>query len=108
VRGECLDQHWFESLGEAIVQLEEWRKEYNQERPHSSVNKPYATRISGHLVTKSGAGKSRSLTIRLEHFDEADHAKLRRFYPTNGPVSGATVKTHGFNAIRLQEERSQI
>ncbi len=38
VRAECLDQQWFESLGEAQEQLEEWRKEYNRERPHSSLN----------------------------------------------------------------------
>jgi putative transposase len=38
VRGECLDQHWFESLEEAQEQLEEWRQEYNQERPHSSLD----------------------------------------------------------------------
>ena len=38
VRAECLDQHWFESLEEDKEQLEEWRKEYNRERPHSSLN----------------------------------------------------------------------
>ena len=38
VRAECLDQQWFESLEEAREQLEEWRKEYNRERPHSSLN----------------------------------------------------------------------
>jgi len=38
VRAECLDQHWFESLEEAREQLEEWRKEYHRERPHSSLN----------------------------------------------------------------------
>jgi len=37
VRAECLGQHWFESLEEAQEQLEEWRQEYNQERPHSSL-----------------------------------------------------------------------
>ncbi len=38
VRAECLDQHWFESLEEAKQQLEAWRREYNEERPHSSLN----------------------------------------------------------------------
>ena len=38
VHCECLDQHWFESLEEAQGQLESWRKDYNQERPHSSLN----------------------------------------------------------------------
>lgn len=38
VRVECLDQNWFESLNEARRQIEQWRREYNQERPHSSLN----------------------------------------------------------------------
>ncbi len=38
VRAECLDQHWFTSLQEAQEQLESWRQEYNQQRPHSSLD----------------------------------------------------------------------
>jgi putative transposase len=37
LREECLNQHWFESLEEAKQILEEWRMEYNMERPHSSL-----------------------------------------------------------------------
>lgn len=38
VRAECLDQHWFTSLEEAQEQLESWRQEYNEQRPHSSLS----------------------------------------------------------------------
>jgi putative transposase len=38
VRAECLDQHWFRSLQEAQERLESWRAEYNEQRPHSSLN----------------------------------------------------------------------
>jgi putative transposase len=37
VRLECLNQQWFESLADARQILEGWRQEYNQERPHSSL-----------------------------------------------------------------------
>jgi putative transposase len=37
LREECLDQHWFESLQEARQVLEQYRIEYNTERPHSSL-----------------------------------------------------------------------
>jgi putative transposase len=37
VRLECLNQNWFESLEEAKMCLEQWRREYNQERPHSAL-----------------------------------------------------------------------
>lgn len=36
-RDECLNQHWFKSLAEAQEIIEAWRREYNEERPHSSL-----------------------------------------------------------------------
>lgn len=37
-RDECLNQHWFMSLGDAKALIEEWRVEFNEERPHSSLD----------------------------------------------------------------------
>lgn len=37
LRDECLNRELFGSLREAQVILEQWRKEYNQARPHSSL-----------------------------------------------------------------------
>ncbi len=37
-RDECLNQHWFLNLDEARSTIEEWRNDYNQNRPHSSLN----------------------------------------------------------------------
>lgn len=36
-RDECLNQHWFCSLGEAREVIEAWRVDYNSVRPHSSL-----------------------------------------------------------------------
>jgi len=36
-RDECLNQHWFTGLPEARQIIEQWREEYNHERPHSSL-----------------------------------------------------------------------
>ena len=33
VRRDCLSQHWFASLGEAAIELERRRGEYNNEGP---------------------------------------------------------------------------
>jgi putative transposase len=38
LRDECLNENWFESVNEARVILEEWRYDYNYDRPHSSLN----------------------------------------------------------------------
>ena len=36
-RAECLNQHWSTSIGEAREIFEEWRIDYNTERPQSSL-----------------------------------------------------------------------
>ena len=38
MRDELLDREIFTTLAEAKVLIGEWRKEYNQIRPHSSLN----------------------------------------------------------------------
>jgi len=38
LRDECLNREWFYTLKEAQIIIEEWRKEYNHIRPHSSLN----------------------------------------------------------------------
>ncbi len=37
LRDECLNQNWFMSIDHARRIIEEWRIEYNQERPHRSL-----------------------------------------------------------------------
>ena len=36
-RDECLNVHWFESLEDARLTIEDWRVDYNEVRPHSSL-----------------------------------------------------------------------
>ncbi len=38
LRDECLNENLFMSLKDAEKKVEEWRFEYNEERPHSSLN----------------------------------------------------------------------
>ena len=37
LRLECLNEHWFLSLEDAKEKVEEWRRDYNLNRPHSSL-----------------------------------------------------------------------
>ena len=39
LREECLNEHWFLSLREAKREIEAWRIDYNEVRPHSSLGK---------------------------------------------------------------------
>lgn len=36
-RDECLGTHWFESVLDARFQIEQWRRDYNEARPHTSL-----------------------------------------------------------------------
>jgi putative transposase len=37
LRAECIDQNWFLSLDDARSKCENYRREYNEERPHSAI-----------------------------------------------------------------------
>ncbi len=37
LRDECLNEHWFQSLPHARRIIEDWRIDYNRDRPHSSL-----------------------------------------------------------------------
>jgi putative transposase len=55
LRDECLNQHWFWSVGDARKIVEEWRLDYNQSRPPSALGglTPEEYRL---WITGSGAG----------------------------------------------------
>jgi putative transposase len=36
-RAECLNTHWFMSLEDCRQKLEDWRRDYNEVRPHSAI-----------------------------------------------------------------------
>ncbi len=38
-RDECLNEQWFQSLHQARTVIAEWRRDYNEVRPHSSIGR---------------------------------------------------------------------
>lgn len=36
-RAECLNAHWFLTLADAVEKMEDWRRDYNEVRPHSAI-----------------------------------------------------------------------
>jgi putative transposase len=38
LREECLRASWFRNLFDARLKISDWRKEYNEVRPHSSLD----------------------------------------------------------------------
>ena len=37
LRAECLNAHWFMTLADARKKLENWRRYYNEDRPHGAI-----------------------------------------------------------------------
>ena len=36
-RDECLNENWFSDLADAREKIAQWRQDYNEKRPHSSL-----------------------------------------------------------------------
>lgn len=53
-RNECLNVHWFISLDDAWRQIEAWRKEYNEIRPHSSLGMKTPNEYAASLAAEIG------------------------------------------------------
>lgn len=47
LRDDCLNMHWFLSLGDAQITIEDWRRDYNEVRPHSSLGGLTPTEYEG-------------------------------------------------------------
>ena len=63
LRDECLDVHWFSAIEQARTEIEEWRCDYNEQRPHSSLDNltpneyvaKYHQGLSQEVAQRSGA-----------------------------------------------------
>ena len=64
-RDECLNLEWFRNRTEAAVVIEQWRRHYNEVRPHSSLGyltpEEFKTKIKSGLITERPSTPSASL-----------------------------------------------
>ena len=65
-RDECLNEHWFTSLTHARDVVSAWRRDYNQHRPHSSLDydtpSEFAARHRDHPADDDSLRKSGNVT----------------------------------------------
>jgi putative transposase len=52
-RAECRNAHWFLSLADAREKMEDWRKYYNEERPHSAIGQKPPVMLLNHAGATS-------------------------------------------------------
>lgn len=67
-RDECLSVEWFRSREEARVVIEQWRKHYNEDRPHSALGNltpaEYAKKLAAGEIEPRKRGSKRPPTGR--------------------------------------------
>jgi putative transposase len=61
-RDECLNENWFSSLADAREKIEQWRQDYNEARPHSSLQyrtpMEFAQQSASFYLDEVGTGAS--------------------------------------------------
>jgi len=77
LREECLRIHWFQNLFEARRIIANWQRDYNERRPHSSLN--YLT--PAEFAAKAGRGKDAD-SVSLENTKGVFH------FPTATAAAG--------------------
>lgn len=65
LRDECLNLHHFTSLGDAQALIEQWRDEYNTDRPHRGLGRLTPAEMATMLLERS-AGTHPILRFRVE------------------------------------------
>jgi putative transposase len=67
LRDECLNENWFLGLDDARRIIEEWRNDYNENRPHSALNyrtpKEFAAAWAAAALPPRGEPTERPLTV---------------------------------------------
>ncbi len=69
LREECLNISWFQNLFDAKRKVAAWRRDYNQERPHSSLGYLTPTEFAARAMTSYGKDACQK-TASLENAEE--------------------------------------
>jgi transposase InsO family protein len=72
-RDECLNEQWFQSLPQARDCIAEWRKEYNEVRPHCSLGRippsQFTQRQRNQFITTESKNKKFYINLaKLNYF----------------------------------------
>ncbi len=72
LRDECLNEHWFISLDQARDEIEAWRYDYNEQRPHSSLDNRTPREFAAAVASPPrGAGW-------MERVEQRDNKQVKR------------------------------
>lgn len=88
-RSECLDREWFSNLREARILVEQWRWEYNTQRPHSSLGYRTPAEFALEVRTEGipAMGASEIVALRAAHEVEFKRSSIEVHPNTPGCLS---------------------
>lgn len=61
-RDECLNEQWFQTLGQASTNIAAWRQDYNEVRPHSSCQRMAPAKFAALRRQRAGDAARSSAT----------------------------------------------
>jgi transposase InsO family protein len=100
-RAACLQREWFQSLVEAQVVIEKWRKHYNTQRPHSALGYQTPAQFAAAHNTKRAA---RSVSLRVVIKTEACQVSLAGGHPVIPSARRRARKRAGHLALPRRAE----
>jgi putative transposase len=111
LRDECLNAEVFANLAEARVVIELWRREYNEERPHSSLGYRTPAEFRAAWEAQSHAGENdRRLGLSLWGRTDADNYQGQtprtRDLPPSVPPPAAALGS--LPSVALSSERATV
>jgi putative transposase len=97
-RDECLNAHWFLSLEDAVQKIETWRKDYNEYRPHSSLNNltPMEFVATCRQQTETKKGLPEAPVSDQMIFETADQYSTASEKSSSPPQAKQRLKRPGF------------
>ena len=63
LRDECLNEHWFTSLAHARAVIEEWRSDYNEQRPKKDLGGLPPAAYAAKLALQENQKPAGSVTV---------------------------------------------
>jgi putative transposase len=89
-REECLNTHWFESLDDARAKIDAWRWDYNEHRPHRSLEGLTPREFARRAMLQGGRGLTVQMIQKYRALQE----------PSSQSFSWASKRMAGHGAAR--------
>jgi putative transposase len=75
LRGECLNEHWFDSVGHAREIVEKWRIDYNEVRPHYSLNQKTPSEYADEVAASPLGARERTKPLTNQPMTNTNQPK---------------------------------